>query len=180
MEKLITVFGSSAPKPEDRKYKQALQLGRLLAKKDYIVITGGYIGTMEAVSRGTVEAGGHTIGITCDEIEAWRSVKPNRWVQEELRYPTLLARINALIEKCNAAIALPGGPGTLAEITIMWNHLIIQAIEQKPLILVGDSWHSVFRNITISLTPYITDEQMQKLTFVSNINQAVEKIENLI
>jgi len=180
MKKRITVFGSSSPVPGDQEYQQAYDLGKLLGKNNYIVITGGYIGTMEAVSRGAVDSGAHTIGITCDEIEAWRSVKHNKWVKEEMRYPTLVARIKALIEECDAAIALPGGPGTLAEITLMWNHLLIQAIDPKPLLLIGDSWSSIFRELTTSLAPYVTNEQIQKLTFVSNIDQAVQKLENLI
>ncbi|MDI6694379.1 MAG: hypothetical protein QME21_04975 [Anaerolineales bacterium] len=68
MIRAVTVFGGSRPTPED--YEQALHLGRLLGGSGYIVLTGGYIGVMEAVSRGASEAGGHVIGVTCDEIEA--------------------------------------------------------------------------------------------------------------
>jgi hypothetical protein len=63
------------------------------------------MGTMEAVSRGAAETGGHVVGITCDEIEAWRPVGPNPWVQEQLHYPTLRQRLYALIDSCDAALA---------------------------------------------------------------------------
>jgi hypothetical protein len=106
--KRVTVFGGS--NPGERDYEQALQLGRLLGLAGCTVLTGGYIGTMEAVSRGAAEGGGHVVGVTCDEIEAWRPVRPNPWVQEEMRYPTLRQRLFALIENCDAAIALPGAP----------------------------------------------------------------------
>ena len=65
----ISVFGGSSPKPGEIAYEQALLLGKLIGEAGYIVLTGGYIGTMEAVSRGTAEAGGHVIGVTCDQIE---------------------------------------------------------------------------------------------------------------
>lgn len=39
----------------------------MLAERGHIVLNGGYIGTMEAVSRGAAEAGGHVIGVTCEE-----------------------------------------------------------------------------------------------------------------
>ncbi|NJN43948.1 MAG: LOG family protein [Anaerolineae bacterium] len=121
--KQITVFGASSPKPGDAEYAQAQRLGTLLAQAGHTVLTGGYMGTMEAVSRGAAEAGGHTIGVTCDEIENWRKAKANDWVQEEWKFTTLKDRLHALVEKCDAALALPGGIGTLAEIAIMWSQL---------------------------------------------------------
>ena len=56
--KRITVFGGSQPKPGDEDYQQALRLGALLGSAGFTVLTGGYVGTMEAVSRGAAENGG--------------------------------------------------------------------------------------------------------------------------
>ena len=71
----VTVFGGSQPGEDSPAYSQAIELGRLLASRGHTVLTGGYIGSMEAVSRGAAEAGGHVVGVTCEEIEAWRPVK---------------------------------------------------------------------------------------------------------
>src|SRR5512146_1764822 len=117
----VSVFGGSLAKEGDAAYAEAMQLGRLLAERGHTVLTGGYIGTMEAVSRGANEAGGHVIGVTCEEIESWRPTQANAWVIEEIRKKTLLERLHALIHESDAAFALPGGPGTLAEISVMWN-----------------------------------------------------------
>ena len=107
----ITVFGGSSPKPGEEAYQQAYQLGCLIGEAGYTVLTGGYIGTMEAVSRGANENGGYVIGVTCGQIETWRPVSPNRWVQEEMRFDTLRDRMYALIDNCDAALVLPGGGG---------------------------------------------------------------------
>ena len=69
----VAVFGGSAPRPGDEVYAQAVELGRLLAMGGHTVMTGGYMGVMEAASRGANEAGGHVIGVTCNEIERWRN-----------------------------------------------------------------------------------------------------------
>jgi uncharacterized protein (TIGR00725 family) len=61
----VSVFGGSQPREGDAAYAEAMELGRLLAERGHIVLTGGYIGTMEAVSRGARQAGGHVIGVTC-------------------------------------------------------------------------------------------------------------------
>ena len=46
----VTVFGGSQPKPGDPVYQDALHLGKLIAQAGYTLLTGGYIGTMEALS----------------------------------------------------------------------------------------------------------------------------------
>ena len=76
----ISVFGGAQPQPFSPEYEEARLLGELLAQRGHTVMTGGYIGVMEAVSRGAHEAGGHVIGVTCEDIEAWRGVKANQWV----------------------------------------------------------------------------------------------------
>ena len=177
MIKNVTVFGGS--RPDERGYAQALQLGRLLGEAGFAVLTGGYIGTMEAVSRGAAEAGGHVIGITCDEIEAWRPIHPNRWIMEERRCPTLHQRISMLIEGGDAAIALPGGPGTLTEIMEMWNLLLIGAISPRPLILIDEGWRATIEQFYRAFDVYIPKEQRQWVTFAETVNHALEILKQL-
>jgi uncharacterized protein (TIGR00730 family) len=172
----ITVFGGSQPKEGDTAYTEAQTLGRLLAERGHAVLTGGYIGTMEAVSRGASEASGHVIGVTCEDIEDWRKVSANRWVKEERRRKTLHERLQVLIEDCDAAIALPGGPGTLTEIALMWNLMIIQALHRRPLILVGDGWQSVFDQVFTKLGTYTSPAQQELVQFAPDIETAVRML----
>ncbi len=170
----VSVFGSSQPKEGDATYTEAMELGRLLAERGHTVLTGGYMGTMEAVSRGAREAGGHVIGVTCEEIEAWRPNKANAWVAEEIRKKTLLERLHTLIHESDAALALPGGPGTLAEISVMWNLMIVESLHRRPLILIGDGWQSVFDQFTQRFDPYIPARQREILSFASDVQTAVK------
>jgi uncharacterized protein (TIGR00730 family) len=176
---IITVFGSSKPAPHEQEYDEAQRLGSLLAQAGYTVATGGYMGTMEAVSRGAAEAGGHVIGVTCDELEAWRPVKHNPWVKEEKRYPRLRDRLLALIDGCDAALALPGGPGTLAEVSMMWNHLLTDAISPRPLILVGKGWQATFATYFESMGPYVTDKDRAWLKFSVDIDSAFNLLQSV-
>ena len=173
----ITVFGGSQPKEGDSAYNEAIELGRLLAQRGHTVLTGGYIGTMEAVSRGASEAGGHVIGVTCEDIENWRKVAPNRWVKEQRRRKTLLERLQGLIEGCDAALALPGGPGTLTEISLMWNLMVVESIHRRPLILIGSGWQSVLDQVFTQLDGYVPAHQRELLTFAKDIHTAVKLLE---
>ena len=174
----ITVFGGSQPKEGDSAYIEAYQLGKLLAEAGHAVLTGGYIGTMEAASKGATEAGGHVIGVTCTDIERWRRVSANAWVKEERKFETLQERLDGLINGCDAAIALPGGPGTLTEIGLMWNLMIIDAIHRRPLILVGRGWQSMLDQAYAEMGAYFTDNQRQLVQFAPDVQTAVEILEN--
>ncbi|MCH7662339.1 MAG: LOG family protein [Chloroflexi bacterium] len=171
----ITVFGGSTPKALDANYQEALQLGKLLAEAGHTVLTGGYMGTMEAVSRGASEADGHVIGVTSNEIEAWRPGKPNNWIKEELRFKSAHERLVALVKQCDAAIALPGGAGTLAEIAALWKHLIISS--PRPFIIVGPKWESVFESLFTNLAEHITAKDRDFLAFAPNIHSAVDLLQ---
>ena len=174
----ITVFGGSQPQPGSPAYTEAYELGSLLAQAGHTVLTGGYIGTMEAVSRGANEAGGHVIGVTCSDIEAWRPIKPNVWVKEERRFATLQERLNELVLACDAAIALPGGPGTLTEIALTWNLMIVNSMPPKPLILTGAGWRSVMESLFASFKVYIPLNQRDLLQFAPDIQEAVNLLSN--
>jgi len=173
----ISVFGGSQPKEDSTAYAEAQELGRLLAKRGHTVLTGGYIGVMEAVSRGAHEAGGHVIGVTCEDIEAWRPVKANAWVKEEWKKKTLIERLQALIHECDAGIALPGGAGTLTEITLMWNLMIVESIHRRPLILVGSGWQSTFDQFFQEFETYMPIHQRVSLQFAKDVQTAVEVLE---
>lgn len=173
----ITVFGGAQPAPNTPSYNEARELGKLLAEAGHAVLTGGYIGAMEAVSRGASEAGGHVIGVTCAEIERWRGVSANAWVKEERKFESLQERLNELIRGCDAAIALPGGPGTLTEIGLMWNLMIVDAIPWRPLILVGRGWQSMLDQAYAEMGVYFTENQRALVKFAPDVQTAVKILE---
>jgi hypothetical protein len=176
---MTSVFGGSQPKDGSKPYAEAVELGRSLARLGHTVLTGGYLGTMEAVSRGAAEAGGHVIGVTCAEIERWRRIRVNSWVSQEWKRETLIERLQTLIEACDVALALPGGPGTLTEISLTWNLMIVGAVGRKPLILIGDAWRSVFAELFLRLGDYIPQDQRVLLQFASDSNSALETLKNM-
>ena len=170
----VTVFGASKAQLSQDASEQARKLGSLLGEASHTVLTGGYTGTMEEVSRGANEAGGWVIGITCDEIEAYRPGGANEWVQEEIHCSTLRERILKLIEESDAAIALPGGIGTLTEVSLMWNHLLTGAIRPRPLILVGPGWKATFDRFFQAFDEYVSQNRRAWVTFAPTVEEAIQ------
>ena len=173
----VSVFGGSQPQEGSAAYAEAQELGRLLAQRGHTVLTGGYMGTMEAVSMGARQAGGHVIGVTCEDIETWRPIKANSWVMEEIRKKTLIERLHTLIHESDAALALPGGAGTLTEITLMWNLMIVESLHRRPLILIGDGWQSVFDQFFKGFHTYMPVQQRGILGFAKDVQTAVSMLE---
>ncbi len=172
--KIISVFGSSAPEPGSADYEAARTVGHLLAKAGFVVQTGGYGGTMAAASQGAHEAGGHVIGVTSALMETFRPIPANRWVTEEIKHPTLRERLLHLIDRCEGAIVMPGGIGTLSELSLMWSFLQVAEIPPRPLVLVGGLWQ---RTLAAFIDrDYVRPDHEALLTIVRSADEAVQAI----
>ena len=172
MTSIISVFGSSAPGPGSADYEMARDLGRRLAKAGFTAQTGGYVGVMEAVSRGANEAGGHVIGVTCAQIEQFRPIGANAWVKEEIRHETLRDRVIHLVERCDGIVVMPGGIGTLSELALAWNFVQVGEMPGKPIIPVGGLWQ---RTLAAFIdTAYVHPQHVELLKPVRTPTEAVE------
>jgi uncharacterized protein (TIGR00725 family) len=138
MIKIISVFGTGRAKPEDKNYKAARELGRLLAEAGFAIANGGYGGTMEASAKGAKEASGEVIGVTC---LAFGRGAANKYVSREIVTNSLNERLDKLIELGSAYIVLAGGTGTLLELAMVWELKNKGFLDgSKPVILLGEHW----------------------------------------
>jgi uncharacterized protein (TIGR00730 family) len=169
--KLISVFGSALPGPGSEPFEQARLVGQLLAQNGFAVATGGYGGTMTAVSQGAAEAGGHVIGVTSDQIEQFRPLGPNRWVMEEIRYKSLQERLLHLVTQNEGMIVLPGGIGTLSEMALAWSFLQVGEMGARPFAMLGALWPQTVQAFFDPL--YIKQVHMDLLYFADSPQSAV-------
>ena len=174
--RIISVFGSSAPQPGSAAYEEARLVGELLAQAGFAVATGGYAGTMTAVSQGASEAGGHVIGVTSAQIEQFRPLGANRWVAEEIKYETLRDRLLHLVTKSDGMVVLPGGIGTLSEMTLAWSFLQVGEVAPQPLVLLGQLWRQTIQSFYTS--DYVREKDMALLSYADSPETAVAHIVN--
>ena len=176
MSRIVSVFGGSAPQPGTPPYAEAQALGAALARAGWTVATGGYLGVMEAASRGASEAGGHVIGVTCGRIEDWRGLRANAWVKEVHHFATLRERLNHLVEFCDAAIALPGGIGTLSEVALAWSLVQTGEIPRKPLILLGQEWQALLTTFLRESGRYVRPGDEALVYMATGLDDAVRRL----
>ena len=174
MKGIISIFGSSRPEPGSRAYQDAYEVGKLLAEAGYGIATGGYAGTMAAASQGASEAGGHVIGVTSAQIETYRQIPPNQWVQEEVRQELLRDRVMYLVMENDGMIVLPGGIGTLSEMALAWSLMQVGDIEQRPFVLLGATWQQTFAAFFDA--DYIKTQDFSLLQFAESPETAVNMV----
>ncbi|HMO80170.1 MAG TPA: LOG family protein [Pyrinomonadaceae bacterium] len=169
-ERIVTIFGGSRCGHESQEYKDAEKIGFLLASAGFTICTGGYLGVMEAASRGARDAGGRVFGIVMNQFKS----EPNRYLTDKVATNHFYERLQNLITRSVGFVALRGGMGTVTEVSLVWNKLQTGVLERRPLVLVGDCWKEVVdvwrRNLEVS------DNDLTLIDFAADADAASQLI----
>lgn len=131
----VCVYCASSQSADPVYAQQARRLGELLATNDTtLVYGGGAVGSMGALADGALSAGGEVVGVLpefMDEIE-WGHTTLTRMHL----VPDMHTRKRAMLDSVDAAVALPGGCGTLEELleAITWKRL---SLFHRPIVIVN-------------------------------------------
>jgi uncharacterized protein (TIGR00730 family) len=138
-ERIVTIFGGSKFTEDSPEYQEAKELGGRLATAGFTICTGGYLGIMEAASRGAREHGGRVYGIVMNQFRS----EPNRYLTDKVATNHFYERLQNLITRSVGFVALRGGMGTVTEVSLVWNKLQTGVIGRRPLVLIGECWKPV-------------------------------------
>ena len=133
----VTVFGSARFNEGHPYYALGREVGRRISKEGFTVMTGGGPGLMEAANRGAREAGGRSVG--CN-IELPFEQAPNPYMDRWVNCKHFFVRKVLLFKYSYAFVALPGGLGTLDELSEALTLLQTGKIENFPVVLIGTAY----------------------------------------
>lgn len=135
----VSIFGSARTKKSHPDYKLCVRTARALAKAGFTIITGGGPGMMEAANKGAVEGGGVSVGVNIDLPD---EQKANPYVQKLISFRYFFVRKVMFLKYASAAIALPGGFGTLDELFETLTLIQTNKNAPIPLVLLGTHYWS--------------------------------------
>jgi uncharacterized protein (TIGR00730 family) len=173
----VSVFGSARTHIDDPDYVAAEKLGAALARAGYAVITGGGPGIMEAVNKGTSEAGGVSVGLG---IELPFEQKLNDWVDVGLQFRYFFARKTMFVKYAQAFVVFPGGFGTLDELFEALTLVQTRKVTSFPVILYRSSyWSGLLDWIRETVVPAgtIAPKDIDLLHVTDDVEDIVDIIE---
>jgi uncharacterized protein (TIGR00725 family) len=147
-----------------------MAMGRSLAEAGFTICTGGYLGIMEAASRGARVAGGRVLGIVMNQFKH----EPNRFLTDKVATNHFYERLQNLITRSVGFVAFKGGMGTVTEISLVWNKFTTGVLGKRPLVLVGDAWKPFIAACQEHLV--VSDADVAFLDFADNATDAAEII----
>lgn len=175
-KRLVTVFGSARMKTDNPIYQDCVRLGELLAKNHYGVLSGGGPGIMEAANRGAWREKGVSVGLN---IRLPMEQSPNRYQSESLSFRYFFIRKVCFLKYSVAAVAYPGGFGTLDELCEVLTMIQTHKVGRIPLVLVGRDFFSPFlewlKNQLIPMN-MIAQEDLDILHLCDNAQEACDYI----
>jgi uncharacterized protein (TIGR00730 family) len=166
-----------------RYYTEARELSRRLSstqngkvRRDFVIVTGGGPGIMEAANRGAAECGAPSIGFN---IAMPTEQQPNPYITPvlALRFHYFALRKMHFLLRAKALVAFPGGYGTLDEVFESLNLVQTRKIHPIPIILVGrDHWRRVLDMDYLIAQGFLTEEEGALATLVDTGAEAAEAI----
>src|SRR6476620_10880452 len=136
----VTIFGSARLKPGTPAYDGVKQLAAELTKMGCDIISGGGPGLMQAANEGaqSIEKAIHrSVGI---RVELPFEQEINPFVGQAYEHRTFFSRLHHFMIISDAFVVVPGGIGTLLELSLAWQLLQVRKLYNTPLILVGKMW----------------------------------------
>ncbi len=137
----VTIFGSARVKPQSPYYKMAEEIGERLVQQGYGVITGGGPGIMEAGNKGAHKAGGKSVGLN---IYLPHEQKGNIYIDPDklITFDYFFVRKVIFVKYSQGFIVMPGGFGTLDEISEALTLIQTKKIGRFPIVMVGKKFWS--------------------------------------
>jgi uncharacterized protein (TIGR00730 family) len=129
----VSIFGSARTHPDSPRYHKAVEIARKLSDAGFAVISGGGQGIMEAANKGAFGGRSPSIGLN---IELPHEQCGNAYQNISLRFRHFFARKVSFVKYAAAYVVMPGGFGTLDELSEALTLIQTRTGRKIPIVLV--------------------------------------------
>ncbi len=177
VEPAVSIYGSARTKEGDELYSKTKEIARRLGGLGFSIITGGGPGVMEAANRGALEAGATSVGLNIQlpEVQAC-----NIYTTRAITFRHFFVRKIMLVKYATAFVIIPGGLGTLDELTELLTLMQTRTIKPFPVVLFGTEFWQGFmdwlRTVVLD-RGYISEEDFDLLRVSDDPAKVVEIIQ---
>ncbi|OGO07282.1 MAG: Rossman fold protein, TIGR00730 family [Chloroflexi bacterium RBG_13_57_8] len=163
IEPAVTIYGSSQLKEPNKWYAQTEEIAYGLGKAGFSIMTGGGPGVMEAANKGAHRAGVKSVGLN---IQLPQEQACNVYADRTITFHHFFVRKVMLVKYATAFVIMPGGLGTLDELTEVLTLIQTQKIKPFPVILFSSEYWRGFLDWlknTVIRQDFITEEEFELL-----------------
>lgn len=175
-KRCVSIFGSARATEDDPMYETTRTIARKLGEAGYGVITGGGPGFMEAGNRGATEGGGESIGL---HIHLPNEQAPNQYIKTRCDFCYFFVRKLMFVKYSMAYVVMPGGMGTVDELSEAFVLAQTNRIKPFPIILYDSSFWNGFvdwlKNTMIA-RGYMSNEELDLITVLDSPDEVVSFI----
>ena len=176
IERAVTIYGSARVTPDDRLFSLTEEIARRLGEQGFTVITGGGPGVMEAANKGAAAAGALSVGLNIELPEEQRS---NIYATRSITFNHFFARKIMLVKYATAFVIMPGGLGTLDELTEILTLMQTHKIRPFPVILFDSGYWEGFLNWLrnpVLAKEYVSEEDFDLLRVCDDPTEVVDAV----
>jgi len=178
IEPAVSIYGSARIKPEDKLYAQTSEIAFKLGQLGLSIVTGGGPGVMEAANKGAREAGVTSVGLNID-LPEMQSCNP--YANRSITFHHFFVRKVMLVKYATAFVIMPGGLGTLDELTEVLTLIQTHKIRPFPVILFDSKFWQGFldwlRNIGLA-SGYVSEEDFDLLRISDTPDDVVNAVQS--
>ena len=177
VEPAVTIYGSARLKVDDGLYAQTAEIARRLGELGFSIISGGGPGVMEAANKGALEAGVTSIGLNIDLPEEQIA---NPYTTKTITFKHFFVRKVMLVKYAIAFVIMPGGLGTLDELTEVLTLMQTHKIKPFPVVLFDSKYWKGFLDWLRSHTlarGFVSEDDFDLLRVCDSPDEVVETVQ---
>ena len=177
IEPAVTIYGSARLRANDELYIQTEEIARRLGEKGFSIITGGGPGVMEAANKGALKAGVPSVGLN---IELPEEQVSNAYATRSITFSHFFVRKVMLVKYAIAFIIMPGGLGTIDELTEVLTLMQTLKIKPFPVVLFnGEYWQGFLDWLQSSVLArgFISEDDLDLLRVCDHPDEVIEAVQ---